>query len=218
MRFPIRDPFSALPTKFLFDILRQPPIHCLRLTKPPRTPHWGCLNQIVKVAILSGFEFWMLPRHNSSWRRRESAACSHEVTRHGFIRTYYGVATDPFTRRIPIRDMLQVGINAEQPTLVEHLSNSSMVYGSSTDGSVIFLTFKDWRNELLFTLVKGNSLSVGICPSQTLANLNVMDLDSFEYAPHPSRNPWNYYRLLCCLASFLLCFCFSHLPPNCSTI
>ena len=63
---PLRDPFSALPAEHLFDILQQLPIHALlafssvsrnlrTLTEP------ASLNQTIKVAVLWGSEFWMLP-------------------------------------------------------------------------------------------------------------------------------------------------------------
>lgn len=70
MQFPtsaLSDPFSALPAELLFDILRQLPIRALLalssvsrnlrafLTEP------AFLNQTIKVAVLSGSEFWMLP-------------------------------------------------------------------------------------------------------------------------------------------------------------
>ena len=70
MRFPtspLSDPLSALPTELLFDILRQLPIRALLalssvsrnlralLTEP------AFLNQTIKIAVLSGSEFWMLP-------------------------------------------------------------------------------------------------------------------------------------------------------------
>ena len=64
---PLSDPFGALPLELLFDILRQLPIRALLalssvsrnlrafLTEP------AFLNQTIKVAVLSGSEFWMLP-------------------------------------------------------------------------------------------------------------------------------------------------------------
>jgi len=70
MRFPtslLNDPFSALPVELLFDILRQLPIRALLvlssisrnlralLTEP------AFLNQTIKVAVLWGSEFWILP-------------------------------------------------------------------------------------------------------------------------------------------------------------
>ena len=70
MRFPtspLRDPFNAFPAELLFDIFRQLPIRDLLalssvsrnlralLTEP------AFLDQTIKVAVLWGSEFWMLP-------------------------------------------------------------------------------------------------------------------------------------------------------------